>query len=236
MKFTTLLILITGCICLCFTPQKGKVVQIDIAALLNARPVTTLTRGKLVSWTKGIDGGGEGDGYLTHAAAELNGDKDAHALPDNPIFLPDAGHHPEIKLHYNNPDGTHPQARSVAGAGEFTIKIPTGRYEAIYLGLSSAEGPSELQFDLEYTDGKESKSYLLPDYYNNVSEKYPDLSYIATDLAKWGKKDKMTEKDHHNIHLLKLTINPNKKLKAIRVKKSKGGYLIFWSATGVRVG
>ena len=216
----------------CFIPQKSKVIQIDISKLLNARPITTLTNGNLISWTKGIDGNGDGDGYLTHSAAEFNGDKYAHALPDNPVF-PANAQHPEIVLHYNNADSVHNQARFVSGEGEFEIKVPKHHYSAVYLGLTSSEGTAALQFELSYRDGKETKNYLLPDYYDNVSDKYPDLSYVATDLAKWGKKDKMTEKDHHNIHLLKLNIDPKKTLAAIRVKKAKGGYLMFWSATGV---
>lgn len=232
MKFKLLSLFLVAVFC-CFTPQKSKTVQIDVSNLLNARPVTTLTNGKLISWIKGIDGNGDGDGYLTHSAAEFNGDKDAHALPDNPIFAANADH-PEIKLHYNNADSVHNQARFVSGAGEFTINIPKGNYSAIYLGLSSAEGPSALHFEFIYADSKETRDYPLPDYYNNVTEKNPGLSYIATDLAKWGKKDKMTEKDHHNIHLLKLDINPEKKLTAVKVSKAKEGYLIFWSATGIR--
>jgi hypothetical protein len=232
MKLKLLLLFVVGLICCCFTRQKSNVKQIDISYLLNARPITTLTNGKLVSWTKGIDGNGDGDGYLTHSAAEFNGDRDAHSLPDNPVF-PANEQHPEIALHYNNADSMHNQARFVSGAGEFVIKTPKDHYSEIYLALSSAEGPSPLQFELIYNDGVETKNYLLPDYYNNISEKYPDLSYIATDLAKWGKIDKMTEKDHHNIHLLRLKTNPAKKLTAIKVKKSQNGYLMFWSATGI---
>jgi len=224
-------ILFGGLICCCFT-QKSKVVQIDISYLLNARPVTTLTGNKLISWTKGIDGNGDGDGYLTQSAAEFNGDKDAHALPDNPVFAANA-QHPEIVLHYNNADSIRNQARFVSGEGEFTIRVPKGHYSAIYLGLTSSEGPSTLTFELTYARGTAMINYELPDYYNSVSEKYPDLSFVATDLAKWGKKNIMTEKNHHNIHLLKLNIDPDKTLKAIKIGKSKGGYLMFWSAAGV---
>ena len=231
MKTRSLSILFGGIICCCFT-QKSKVVQIDISKLLNARPVTTLTANQLISWTKGVDGGGDGDGYLTQSAAEFNGDKDAHALPDNPVFAANA-QHPEIALHYNNADSVHNQARFVSGEGEFIIHVPKGHYSAIYLGLTSSEGPSLLKFELTYTNKTATQNYELPDYYNNVSEKYPNLSFVATDLAKWGKKNIMTEKNHHNIHLLKLDIDPGQTLRSIKVKKSKGGYLMFWSATGV---
>jgi hypothetical protein len=230
MRFKLLFIL-TWSACRCFAQDK-HVVQIDISKLLNARPVTTLTTGKLVGWTKGIDGNGDGDGYLTHAAAIFNKDDSAHSLPDNPAF-PANGAHPEIKLHYDNADSVHNQARFVSGEGEFLIDIPRDHYSAIYLGLTSSEGPSQLEFELIYTGNTEIKKHLLPDYYDSISAKDPDLSYVATDLAKWGKKNVMAEKDHHNIHLLKVSIDPHKKLKGITVRKAKGGYLMFWSATGV---
>lgn len=85
--------------------QPGRAIQINIDTLLNARPVTTLTGGKLVTWTKGIDGGGQGDGYLTMKAASFNGDKDPHALPNNP-FIDATPAHPAIKLHYQTGMGS----------------------------------------------------------------------------------------------------------------------------------
>ncbi|MFB9843270.1 hypothetical protein [Mucilaginibacter ginsenosidivorans] len=231
MRFRSVIVL-TCAACSCFAQQKRRVIQIDISKLLNARPVTTLTGAKLINWSKGIDGNGDGDGYLTRAAALFNKDDTTHALPDNPVFA-SSRWHPAIQLHYNNADSVHNQARFVSGEGGFSIDIPRKHYAAIYLGLTSSEGPSALEFDLVYTDGTETKKHLLPDYYDNISLKDPDVGYVATDLAKWGKNGVMAEKDHHNIHLLKLSIDPHRKLKGIVVRKSKGGYLMFWSATGV---
>lgn len=231
MRFKLLFIFtcITSC---CFAQERGSILQFDISKLLNARPVTTFTTGRLVGWSKGIDGNGDGDGYLTRAAALFNKDDTAHALPDDADF-PANGSHPEIKLHYDNADSLHNQARFVSGEGEFSIDIPRKHYSAIYLGLMSSEGPSALEFELIYTNGTEVKQHLLPDYYDNILAKDPDVGYVATDLAKWNKKNIMAEKDHHNIHLLKISIDPHRKLKGIVVRKSKGGYLMFWSATGV---
>lgn len=229
-----ILLLIIGTICCSLTPQSGKVVQIDISQLLNARPVTTYANGTMISWSKGIDANGDGDGYLTAAAALYNGDKNANALPDNPLFAATA-QHPEILLHYNNNNTTDPQAMSLSGADAFVIVTPRDHYSAVYLGLTSAEGASSLEFELIYTSGKENKSYVLPDYFDDVTDKNPGLSYVATNLAKWGKGNIMAEKDHHNIHLLKLDANSAKILKGIRVRKAKEGYLMLWSATGVTI-
>ncbi|CAN5305368.1 hypothetical protein BH11BAC6_BH11BAC6_06870 [soil metagenome] len=215
-----------------YMSQNSKVVQINIDSLLNARPVTTLTDSILITWTKGIDGGGLADGYLTQSAAAFKGDKEVHALPDDPL-IPGNDKHPEILLHYKNTDDKNNQARYVTGAGEFVIDIPKEHYVQYYLALSSAEGPSQLQCELLYIDGKVMRNYLLPDYYNNVAANDTAFTYVLTDLAKWDKYNNMKEKDHHNIHLLKLNIDANSILKGIRIKKSEDGYLIFWSATGV---
>ena len=100
--------------------EKEKLIQIKLGKILYARPVTTLTNGKLVIWTKGIDGNGEVDGYLTMSAALFNGDNDQKALPDNPLF-PATDKHPEVLLHYSNSDGIAKQAVSVSGVGCFSF-------------------------------------------------------------------------------------------------------------------
>lgn len=212
--------------------QTGKTIQINIDTLLNARPVTTFAHGKLTSWTKGIDGNGDGDGYLTMAAALFHGDKCPNALPDGPLIAATSSH-PAIKLHYNNTDSLSAQARYVSGAGEFAFNVPIKKYNGLYLSLTSSEGPSQLQVEFIYNDGSETKSFTLPDYYNDIAAGDENLSYAVHDLAKWGKKDIMTETNHHNIDVLNIHPDPKRVLKRVRVKKSKPGFLVFWAATGV---
>jgi hypothetical protein len=212
--------------------KKEKVIQINLDKILNARPVTTLTDGKLVPWSKGIDGNGEADGYLTMAAALFNGDKDPKALPDNPLF-PAKDKHPEVLLHYSNSDGFSKQAVGVSGAGSFSFDVPAKKYYGLFLALTSAEGASQIKINLHYTDGVESKSFEVPDYYMDIPFDDADFCYLAHDLAKWGKTNNMTEKDHHNIDLLNIHPDKNRKLVSIELEKSKPGYLVFWAATGV---
>ncbi|HEY4322734.1 MAG TPA: hypothetical protein VGN20_02080 [Mucilaginibacter sp.] len=215
--------------------EDTKAIQFNINHLLNARPVTVLYNKKLVTWTKGIDGNGVGDGYLTLSAALFNGDKDPHALPDESLF-PANNSHPEIKLHYSNKDTLHSQACAVAGEGTVEFSVPNNKYKAVYLALTSAEGPSSLQIHFKYTDGVEVKDFVLPDYYNDIPANDANVCYLAHDLAKWGNKNNMTEKDHHNIHLLNIHPDPARKLKSITISKTKPGYLVFWAAAGVKVG
>jgi hypothetical protein len=208
-----------------------KTIQIDIQRQLNARPVTTATNGKLQSWTVGIDGGGKGDGYLTIAAALLNGNRMPHALPDDPLIRANSTH-PALLLHYKNGDKGN-QTRNIAGADSFNFEVPHKKYSGLYLSLTSSEGPSQLHITLTYNDGHEFKDFTLPDYYNDIPEGDANLSYAVHDLAKWGPGNKMTESDHHNIDVLNVHPDPKRVLKKVTVRKNKAGYLVFWAATGI---
>src|ERR1700761_6642446 len=164
--------------------QPSQTIQFDISKILNARPVSTLTNNHITKWTTGIDGGGSGDGYLTLSAALFNGDKDPHALPDNPLFAA-TDKHPELKLHYSNNDSLHNQTCNIKGADSVSFTVPQRKYKAVYLALTSSEGPSTLHIRLTYKTGSVVKDFILPDYYDDIKPGNPTLSYLARDLAKW---------------------------------------------------
>lgn len=228
-----LLFCITAFCMLGFNPaKKGRVIQVDVRNILNARPVTVFHNGRLITWSTGIDGGGKGDGYLTMSAAIFNGDKAPHALPDDAVFAANASH-PKIVLHYNNNDTVNNQTLNVAGEGSFIVNLPAQRYTSIYLCLTSAEGPSHLQLQMAYEDGTEQQDVLLPDYYNDLPPNDPGITYLAHDLAKWNSQNNMAETDHHNIDAVILHPDAKRMLKAIQVSKTKAGYLVFWGATGM---
>lgn len=212
-----------------FHSKTDKIIQIDVSNILNTRSVTTLTKGKPVTWTTGID---KENGYLTMAASSFMGDQDPHALPDNPLF-PDNPSHPEIFLHYSNESGKQNQTLCLPDTGEFVIRVPKYKYADLYLSLTSSYGYTALQFELTYHDGMELKNFVLPDWFKDIPENDPDFSYVAHNMGKWGNKNNLNEKDHHNIDALNIHPNPNRILTAIKLKKSHGGYLVFWAATGV---
>jgi hypothetical protein len=213
-----------------YLPQTVKVIQIDISGLLNTRSVTTLTSGKLVPWTNGVD---RQNGYLTMAAALFNKETNPKAIPDNSL-IPANGHHPAILLHYANTDGVKNQTRLLADTGgSFTLNVPKNRYSDLYLCLTSAYGKSKLQYDLIYSDGTESKYVVVPDWANDVSDNDPDFSYVVHDLAKWSNKGTLTETDHHNIHALNVHPDAGRTLTAVNVKNLSKTYMLFWAATGV---
>lgn len=212
-----------------------EVIQVNVSALLNARAVTTLTDGKLVTWTMGIDGGGHGSGYLTMAAALHVGNKNPKALPDNSLF-PASGLRPEMLLHYSNDDGVKNQTRAVEN-GEFTIPVPERKYRVMFLAWTGAGGVTNLKFELNYAQGApEARKISLPDYYFDVPANDPNFSYVVRDLAKWGPQNQMTETSHHNIHAVNVAPDPTRELTSIKVIKSGKTYLVFWGATGVTVG
>lgn len=213
-------------------PKKEKVIQMDVHKVLNARSVTTLTDGKLITWTTGIDGNGLADGYLTMSAALFQGDKEPKALPDNPLF-PATKDHPEVLLHYSNRNTRNNQTLAIKGKGAFELVVPSKIYTRLFLAFTSAEGASSIEVDLYYGKEKETMAFTVPDYYMDIPSSDPNFCYLAHDLAKWGPKNNITEKDHHNIDLLTIHPDTSRKLTRIAVHKSEGGYLVFWAATGV---
>lgn len=209
--------------------KSDKVVQIDVSAILNARSVTTLSKGNLITWTTGID---KENGYLTMAAALFAGDHEAHALPDDPLF-PASRSHPEILLHYSNEAGAENQTRCLADTGEFIFKVPVYKYSDLFLSLTSSYGESRLQIELTYSDGIVWKNFTLPDWYRDIPENDSDLSYVAHNRGKWGANNNLNEKDHHNIDALNIHPDSSRNLIALKLRKLPGGYLVFWAATGV---
>lgn len=229
--FTFSTILLFGFSTSTFEQRNSKVIQFDISPVLNASPITTFLDNSLIGWTIGIDGGGQADGYCTKSAALYNKQDTAHALPDDALF-PANHSHPEIQLHYSSEYSTDNQACSIAGVGAAQFSVPTAKYKAIFLALTSAEGTSALKITLIYTDGGIVKNILVPDYYQDLSPTDKNFCYLAHNLAKWGPDNQMTEKDHHNIDLLKLIPDPKRKVTGIRISKGKKGFLVFWAAAG----
>jgi hypothetical protein len=211
--------------------QHDKVVQFNIDPILNARPVTTFSHNKLTTWKTGIDGGGNGDGYLTKAAAAFIMDPVDHALPDDPRFAGNDAH-PEIMLHYSNDDSLHYQACAMRGETSVTFSVAKGKYSMLYFAMTSAEGGSTIKFDLTYANGEHSTEMQLPDYYQDIHANDPNLCYLAHDLAKWGPTNKMTEKNHHNIDVVKVKADPKQTLLKIKISKGNAGYVVFWAAAG----
>src|ERR1035437_4080404 len=96
---TRILCAILFCLLIGLSVRASEVIQVDVRPILTGRAVTTLTDGKLVPWTKGVDGAGRADGYMTLEASVANGDKNARALPDDGCFKATA-EHPFVRLNF----------------------------------------------------------------------------------------------------------------------------------------
>ncbi len=210
-----------------------QIVQIPIDALLNARPVTTLTGGVLVTWTKGIDGGGGGNGYMTAAASAFHKDPKVNALPDDGKFAAN-DRHPEVALHFSNDaPAASPQAHSVNGVGDFTFAPPAATYSKLFLFVTSSEGSSALKVTLSYGATSEVVNITVPDYYNDVAPTDPVVFYLASNMAKWSNQNNIAEMNHHNLDGVELHPMAGQMLTSVKVEKTAPGYLVFWGATGI---
>jgi hypothetical protein len=211
----------------------AQTIQVDVKALLNARPVTVTNAGKLVAWTQGLDG--DYSGEATMAAGKLMGDALPKALPDDGKFAAN-DKHPEIILHFANEDVTGMQVRRSTTSDTFSFAVPVGKYSKMAIFSMSANGPSQLTVQLFYSDEIETRNLTVPDWYNLLPAGDADRYYVAYDLAKWSKDNKKTEPDHHYLYGLELKPDPSKTLTRIKVGKSPGGAHTFWGATGVSEG
>ena len=160
------------------------------------------------------------------------GDQNPHALPDNPLYAANSSH-PEILLHYANDDAMKNQTRFIPDGGNIEFKVPLHKYSDLHLSMTSSYGPSSLEIELRYKDGVEVKKFILPDWFKDIPENDPDLSYVAHNMGKWDTKNNLAEKDHHNIHALNIHPDPARTLTSVKLNKLPGGYLVFWAATGV---
>ncbi len=208
------------------------VIQVDVSKLLNARVVTTCRDGKVVAMRDGID---VSAGLITKAAAIALGSKDEHTLPDDGIF-PANGEHPEVILHYSNSDDKSNQVHrsdKQAKEDEYSFEVPPGKYARMFLFfVSAASGPAALHIQLAYADGSsDSRDEVVPDWYKNLDSGDKDRIYLAYNLSKWSKDNKMLEKDHHNIFGIDIHPSPSRALTKLTVHK-KGPFVTFWGATG----
>ncbi len=221
----------------CGSATCADTVQVNVTSLLDARAVTTFSNGKLYTWSKGIDGNGGSDGYITHSAAVFLGRTDVLTLPDSALF-PANANHPAMILNYSNSDSTGFQTHylgassgSYSGIDSVTFSVPQGNYSNVYIALTSSEGSTSLDVVVTYTDGPVTDSFICPDYAQALT---PNFFFVDSNLAKWTPQNTVNEASGHNIDGLNLATNPARNLTSVKlIKRTAGSYLVFWGATGV---
>jgi hypothetical protein len=207
-------------------------VQLDVAALLNARVVTTLASGRLVPWSTGLDG--EWSGLATRAAADAMGSRARVALPGDGEFPADR-FHPRLQLHFADAEAVAPQARYVGRGVADRCVIPAGDgcFSRVVLVCTSAFGATAIEVTLVYADGGERRARaLVPDWGETIADT-PERFAVARDLAKWSRDNRELEPDHHALTGVAFAAEPSRRLRVIRVAKpASDTALVFWGAAG----
>lgn len=213
----------------CGSSFAQKVIQVDIQSLLNARVVTTLSDNKLIPWPNPVLGGGSG--MATQAAVLSTGDKTSIALPDDGVFAADA-FHPKVVLNYSNARASGFQVRCSQGEDLYTIRTPKSKYEKVFLFCMSGGGISNIKLQMNYSDNTSATTeFNVPDWASELKPTDINFCYLAKNMGKWDKTNKLMEADHHYLIGAILRPNPAKKLTSVVVNKGKKAVLTLWGVT-----
>ncbi len=211
------------------TPAADTTIQIDVSTILDCRVITILKDGSLIPLTADIDGAG---GLATKSASDFLQDKDAHPLPDDGRF-PANERHPDVVLNYSNADSTRPQALRIQGEDVFGFPVPARAYSRLFFFCTSGWGASKISIKLFYDDHTvERRELEVPDWFWELKPDDKHRFYLAADLGKWTKTNKMAERTHHFIFGLDVQPNPGKTLVKLAVHKTAPGIMVFYGATG----
>jgi hypothetical protein len=211
------------------------VVQIPIDPLLNGRPVTTFTDGKVIPWTAG-QGLDAMDGLVTSAVEKALGQTGV-ALPDDGTFALDANH-PEAVLHFSNDAlATSRQSYFLNGPGDFQFAVPQATYSRLFLYMTSSYGASPLTITTTYAGGQPSTtSFMLPDWGTGeaLPTNPPIFFNLIAGMHKWTPEDQQVDSPVHTITGVVISPDSNRTLTSVQVHSSATmQHLIFWGATGL---
>ncbi len=209
------------------------VTQLPLDSLLDGRPVSTFSAGKVVRWTTGVD---QQNGFATNAAiAALK--QTGPGLPDDGAF-PANSEHPLMVLHFSNAaPASDPQAHVVPAAGSFTLDVPAAQYSKLYLAVTSANGDSALTVKLAYTSGEPTSiAFSLPDWGTGkpLPESPPIFFDLIAGLHKWDESDDSVDTPSHALTGVVLSPDAARVLTQLELDQPNAQqYLVFWGATGV---
>ncbi|HXK19373.1 MAG TPA: hypothetical protein VNG33_16295 [Polyangiaceae bacterium] len=225
------------------------VVQVPCDGVLDGRTVATFTGGVVVPWVamQGVDGDGNGDGYVTTAVeAELVkqgktvGGTAGKALPDDGLFAMDA-RHPDIQLHFSNAaDKASPQTHQIyiaKGMQSMQLPVPAATYSKMFLILTASEGAAALTVTFNYAGGAQPvvTKFMLPDYGVGGATNPNDPIYfnLIAGMRKWTGTLQEGDGPSHTITGIVTTPSATDKLTSIGIEKTNGSHVVFWGATGI---
>jgi hypothetical protein len=209
------------------------VVQLPVDAVLDGRPVATLSGGAFVAWSTGID---KDNGFITGAAAAAL-HQTGPALPDDGRFAASA-EHPEIVLHFSNAAPVaSPQAHRSTVVDTLLVPVPPATYRKLYLFLTSSYGDAPLSIKMVYADKTvTTTTFTLPDWGKRkaLPTSPPIFFNLVSGLHKWNKAGASVDTPSHSITGVALTPAVERTLTAIEISKTTAApYLTFWGATGI---
>jgi hypothetical protein len=206
-------------------------IQFDIGPLLNARPVSVTVGTEVVHWNTFTDSYGGGSAFITMAAGRALGLVEPKALPDDPL-IPSNGIAPEMQLHYANGEARQPQARLMSGDDTFVIPVTPKAYRGVFLAMTG--GTCTFPATLVYAEGEAViRQIRVPDYFNLAPKGNDKITALVSDIGKWNRSGKTTERDHHTIFALDLRPDPKRVLREISITKTGPANVILWGAAGI---
>ena len=226
------------------------VVQVPVDAVIDGRTVSTATGGAITPWSagQGVDGDGNGDGYVTTAVEAILltqnktvGGQAGKALPDDGMFPADA-RHPAIALHFSNAAPvTSPQTHQIyinatRGSQMFQFNVPQATYSKMFLFITASEGGAALTITLNYAGGAAAtmQKVMLPDYgIGGAHAGDPVFFNLIEGMRKWSSTDNEGDSTTHTITGIELNPTATATLTSIQVAKTNGSHCVFWGATGI---
>ncbi|MDB4938068.1 MAG: uncharacterized protein JWP87_5040, partial [Labilithrix sp.] len=203
-------------------------IQIDVRALLT---VDTVLNNGAPGGLDPLQDSIDGTGYkmVTQSAADqLRPGKVNYGLPDNAIFAKDANH-PALHLTWDNADNGF-NSRIVKTNETFTIPVPETTYTGFQVYMVSSEGPSSMQFTLNYSDGTtDVRNVTFNDWFNDPAG--AGTFYVIDGLDRVGAGNAYDPV--HDPDLVGANLSPNaaKTLTSVVVKHlTSNGWFVFFGA------
>jgi hypothetical protein len=244
----TVLVAVTALVAARTAAAADTVVQVQVDSLIDGRSVSTVAGGTVTLWTaaQGVDGDGNGDGYVTNAVEAILatqgktvGGKAGIALPDDGMFAADA-RHPAIALHFSNAAPiTSPQTHQIyiaKGAQTFQFTVPQATYSKMFLLITCSEGGAALTITLNYAGGiaPTVTKLMLPDYGIGGAKANDAVFFnLIAGMRKWSQTDQEGDSTTHTITGIELNPTATAPLMSIEVAKTNGSHVVFWGATGI---
>lgn len=211
-------------------PTFDNPVQINVSAVLNVNTVVTTTQGSGVALTPmdGTGGGANTDFGTKSKMAQLS--VNANGLPDNAFFGAVAGMYPATQLHWDNSVNQN-NSRLVQNTESFSFDVPQNIYHQIVVYATSANGSTNINVTIGYTDGTDSgpKSFTVADWFNDPSA---DEFVLINQLNRITAGTTLDNRSHFEITGMNIGPDTTKTVNKVTIANANTGVYVFYGAVG----